>query len=288
MVTIIETLTKWKEKKYLIDFLFIIAFMITMVSMFYISISGGATPNLIPFIIAVIICFTIITLFLAKHLFCGFVMMICGGMFGFLTDFWGTGTDVFQYVPGTITFVVLLSGELGNGGVPFEIVASYFFASMWLMQIIESIFDKEIEELVQEYDSGVKIFRDVKQFIPFFIFFIIAIIMVSLQPVLIQPWGYFCIGVFLVCLVPGKKKIIPIIFGAIVGLTGLFFELYCSGEIFPETVIWTYSNPDWGSDILYRAIIAYGGVGASLASVFLILIKFPIFRTEITLIKLNR
>lgn len=286
MEPIRNTFIKWKDKKYWTDFLITFIFLTIMISMFYFSVSGGS-PNLILFIIAVIICFVIITLFLARHVFIGLAMMFIGGFFGFFTDFWGTSTDVFQYKPGTTTLVVLLSGELGNGGVPFEIVASYFFASMWLMQIIESIFDQEIEDLNHYYDKNPKLLHSYKQMLPALIIIIIAIIMVIMKPILIQPWGYFSVGVILTCLVPGNKKIIPIIFGAIVGITGLFFELFCSGEIFPETIIWTYSNPDWGSDILYRAIIAYSGVGMSLASVLLLLLKHPFFRKEIAIIKVK-
>ena len=261
-------------------------FLAIMVIMFYFSVTGG-TPNLIPFILVVIISFSIITIFLANHIYIGFVMMIIGGIFGFLTDFWGTSTNVFQYKPGTITLVVLLSGKLGAGGVPFEIVASYFFASMWLMQIIESIFDQEVEELIQYYQKGGKFMTSNLQSIPALIVIIISIIMVSLNPILIQPWGYFSIGVILTSFVPGNKKVIPIIFGILVGFVGLFFELFCTGEILPNAVIWTYENPDWGSDILYRALIAYGGVGASLASAFFLLLRIPFFRKEISFVRIT-
>jgi len=281
-----DTFVKFKDdKKYLMDFFLTTIFLLAMVSTFYFSVAMSGRPNLVLFIIVVLICFSIITLFLARHLLIGLVMMIIGGLFGFFTDFWGTGTQVFLYREDIITFTWLLRGI--TTGVPIEIVASYFFASMWLMQIIESIFDQEIEELIQEYDDGKKLINNYKQFIPFLIVIVIFIIMVTIKPILIQPWGYFSIGVFLTTLVPGNKKIIPIIFGGVVGFVGLFFELFCTGEIVPEAVIWTYSNPDWGSDITYRAIIAYSGVGASLASIFLILIKYPIFRKEFSIISIS-
>jgi hypothetical protein len=282
-----DTVFKLKKKKYIKDVVITLIFLTVMVSSFYFSVVGGA-PNLIFFIIMVIFCFTIITLFLARHIYIGLVMMVYGGMFGFFTDFWGTGNNVFQYVPGTNTFIVLLSGELGNGGVPFEIVASYFFASMWLTQIIESLFDKEIEELIDEYDNGIKLIKSYKQMLPVIIVIIISVIMVSINPVLIQPWTYFSIGVFLTCLVPGTKKIIPILFGITVGLAGLFFELFCSGEIFPNVIVWTYNEPDWSFEHTYRAIIAYAGGGAGLASIFLILLRIPLFRREITIISIRK
>lgn len=282
-----ETVFKLKEKKYVKNILITTIFLAIMLVSFYFSVVGGR-PNLIPFIIMVILCFTVITLFLARHIYIGLIMMVVGGMFGFFTDFWGTSTNVFQYIPETTTFVVLLSGELGNGGVPFEIVASYFFASMWLTQIVESLFDREIEELIEFYDSGEKLIKGYKQMLPAIIVVIISIIMVSIRPILIQPWTYLSIGVFMTCLVPGTKKLIPISFALIVGFAGFFFELFCSGEIFADVVIWTYPNPDWSFEHTYRAIIAYGGFGATLSSLVLLLIKFPIFRKEITLIKIKK
>ncbi|MHA1731285.1 MAG: hypothetical protein ACTSU5_05045 [Promethearchaeota archaeon] len=262
-------------------------FLAIMIFSFYYCVVWDR-PNLIAFLVVVVACFTIITIFLVGHVFIGLVMMVVGGLFGFLTDFWGVGNDVFQYEPGTITLYVLLSGELGNGGVPFEIVASYFFASMWLAQIIESLFDEEIEDLIAEYDEGVKLVGSYKQMIPALVVVVVSLVFISVDNVLIQPWGYFSMGVVLTSLVPGDKKIIPIVFGVIMGAAGLFFELFCSGEILPGVVIWTYSNPDWSFYTTYRAIIAYGGVGASLASTFLLLLKVPAFRKEVSIISLIR
>jgi len=275
---------KWKDKKYLFDFILMMIFLAIMVSSFYFCVVGGR-PNLIPFIIIVIICFTVITLFLAKHLYIGVVLMVVAGLFGFITDFWGTGNNVFIYEQDTITFLWLLKGI--THGVPIEIVLSYFFSAMWMMQIIESLFDKEIEELIEEYDSGVKLIKSYKQMLPAMIVIAISVVIIIINPLLIQPWGFFSIGVVLTSLVPGNKKIIPIFFGIMVGVAGLFFELFCSGEIIPEAVIWTYPNPDWGFEHSYRAIIAYGGFGASLASIFLLLLKYPTFRKEISIIQLK-
>ena len=282
-----DTILKFKDdKKYIKDFLITLIFLTIMVVTFYFCVAISGRPNLFLFIIVVLICFSVITLFLARHILIGLIMMVAGGLFGFFTDFWGTGTQVFLYREDIITAAWLLRGI--TTGVPIEIVASYFLASMWLMQIIESVFDKEIEDLIEQYDNGIKIIKDFKQFVPFIIVIVISVIMVAIKPVLIQPWGYFSIGVFLTILVPGNKKIIPILFGLVVGLVGLFFELFCTGEIIPEAVIWTYTNPDWGSDITYRAIIAYSGVGASLASIFLLLLKYPTFRKEYTIISIKK
>ncbi|MHA1293243.1 MAG: hypothetical protein ACTSQJ_11325 [Promethearchaeota archaeon] len=285
MSQIKDIFLKWKGKKYLRDFLITLVFLAIMVGSFYFCVIGGR-PNLIAFIIVVIICFTIITLFLARHIYIGLVMMIIGGLFGFLTDFWGVGNKVFIYREDIVTFYWLIK-DITGGGVPIEIVLSYFFASMWLMQIIESIFDEEIEELINDYNSGIKLIKSYKQLLPAIIVIIISIIIIAINPILIQPWGYLSIGVFLTSLVPGNKKIIPIIFGILVGITGLFFELFCSGEIFSEAVIWTYNHPDWSFDTFYRAIIAYAGVGASLASIFLLLLKFPIFQKELNFFNLS-
>ena len=282
-----DTVFKFKEKKYIKDIIITLFILVLMLTTFYFSVVGGA-PNLIAFIIVVIICFIVISLFLAKHIYLGIVMMVVGGFFGFITDFWGTGNNVFQYIPETITFAVLISGELGNGGVPFEIVASYFFCSMWLVQVVESLFEREIEELIEEYDSGSKLIKSYKQMLPAIIVIIISIIMISTNLLLIQPWTFFSIGVFLTCLVPGTKKIIPIMFGIIVGFSGLLFELFCSGEIFQDVYIWIYIEPDWSFEHTYRAIIAYAGFGATFSSLALLLLKYPVFRKEITLIKIKK
>ncbi|MHA1730750.1 MAG: hypothetical protein ACTSU5_02350 [Promethearchaeota archaeon] len=77
-------------------------------------------------------------------------------------------------------------------------------------------------------------------------------------------------------------------FGVIIGVTGLFFDLFCSGEIVPGVVVWKYSNPDWSFDTTYRPIVARGSVGASLTSTFLLLHRIPAFRGELSIASLMK
>ena len=291
-----ETITKWRERKYLIDISVMLIFLIIMCTTFYLCVRDGR-PNLTVFLIVVICCFTAITLFIAKHIYIGLVMMVVGGLLGFFCDLWGVGNNLWLYNENTISLYVLNGGDLTNGGFPIEIVASYFFASMWLMQIIETLFDKEIEELIEEYDNGAKFISSYKQMIPAIIVIIISTIIIIIEPLYWESMGYFSIGVILLSLVPGNKKIIPIIFGVIIGLFGLFFELFCSGKIIPGAIIWTYQQSEWDKFIIpspridgspISAIYAYFGVGATLASTFLLLLRIPAFRKEISIIPIKR
>ena len=129
--------------------------------------------------------------------------MIVGGLFGFFTDFWGTNNNVFIYDQDSITLMWLWLKGINQDGVPVEIVLSYFLASMWLTLIIESLFDAEISELIEEYDSGVKNIKSYKQMIPALIVIMISIIVVISNPLVIQPWTYFSIGVVFFYLVSG-------------------------------------------------------------------------------------
>ncbi len=287
MIQLKNSIFKWKEKKYIFDFATTIFFLTIMCLSFYLCVYSGA-PNLIAFILVVIGCFTVITLFLAKHVYIGLIMMVIGGIFGLLTDLWGVSTRLFLYRPETITLGFIRIGNSSERIIPVEIVLSYFFASMWLMQILESIFDQEAGELTKLYNEGEKLIKSFKQMIPAIVIIIISLIIIVMDFSYLQSFGYFSIGVFLVSLVPGSKKIIPILFGIIMSAAGLFFELFCSGEIIPEIVIWTYPNPDWSFKSTFIALIAYGGVGASLASVFLIMLKFPTFQKEISIITIRK
>ncbi|MHA1149408.1 MAG: hypothetical protein ACTSR8_14320 [Promethearchaeota archaeon] len=291
-----ESILKFKERKYFINILIMLSFLTVMCTAFYISVTNGR-PNLTLFLIVVIGCFTVITLFLARHLYIGLVIMIVALLLGYFCDLWGVGNNLWLYEKDTITLYILNGGDLTNGGFPIEIVAAYFFAGMWLMQIIESLFDKEIEELIEEYNNGAKLINSPKQMIPAIIVIIISTIIIIIEPLYWESLGYFSIGVFMISLVPSNKKIIPIIFGVFVGLGGFFFELFCSGQIFPEAVIWTYQQAEWEKfaipSPLYKgspisAIYAYFGVGAILASTFLLLLKFPVFRKEITIITIKK
>lgn len=287
-----EIITKWKDKKYLLDFLVLFTFLITMLTTFLLCVVNGQ-PNLIAFLIVVIACFSVITIFLAKHIYVGLVMMVIGGLFGFFTDFWGVGNNLWLYNENSITLWVMNGGDLNNGGFPFEIVASYFFASMWIMQVIESLFDTEIADLTQKFAGGEKLVRSYKQFVPTVALLIISIIVIIIEPMYWQPLIYFTIGIFTMSLVPGNKKIISIIFGLIMGFSGFFFELFCSGQILPNALIWTYQQPSWDAFVIpsprilgapISAVYAYFGVGSALASSFLILLRIPLFRKEISIL----
>ena len=291
-----ETILKLKERKYLIDLAIMLIILTVMCTAFYISVTNGS-PNLTAFLTVVIICCVVITLFLAKHIYIGLVIMVVACLLGYFCDLWGVSNGLWLYNVDTITLFVLNGNNMTDGGFPIEIVAAYFFAGMWLMQIIESLFDREIEELIEEYDKGAKFINSTKQMIPAMIVIVISTIIIIIEPLYWESMGYFSIGVFMLSLVPGNKKVIPILFGVLVGFGGLFFELFCSGKIFPNAMIWTYQQDAWNAFIIpspriegapISAVYAYFGTGAILASTFLILLKFPVFRKEITIITLKK
>ncbi len=290
-----DSLLKWKDRKYRSRFLSILVFLVIMCTTFYLCVVNGA-PNLIVFLVVVIACWGFIVLFLARHVLIGFVMMIAGGFFGYFCDLWGVGNGLWLYHADTISMLVLNGGNLTNGGFPVEIVLSYFFAAMWLTQILESVFDVETEEIVKSYDAGAKFIAKTSHLIPALAVAVISAIIIIIEPLYWEAMGYFSIGVFLLSLVPGNKKSIPLIFGILMGFTGLFFELFCSGQVVPGAVIWTYQQPAWDAFTIpsprilgapISAVYAYFGVGAALASIYLLLLKFPAFRRVKQIINLN-
>ncbi len=267
----------------------VLIMLLVLISATFALIVVNGTVNLITFFILVVIYFSVILLFFAQHVYAGLVMMIVGGFFGYFCDLWGVGNNLWLYNKNTISMWIMNGGDITHGGFPFEIVASYFFASMFLMTIIEFLFEKEIGELVKDYENGVKNVKSYKQMVPALIVVIVSTVIIVIEPLYWESLGYFSIGVVTLSLVPGKKKSIPIIFGIIIGVVGLFLELFCSGKIMPNAVIWTYQQAEWDafkipsprvSGAPISALYAYFGVGATLASVFLLLLKFPAFRKE--------
>ncbi|MHA1149412.1 MAG: hypothetical protein ACTSR8_14340 [Promethearchaeota archaeon] len=277
---------KGKQKLILIPFAIILLIIIT--ATFSLVIVDGKV-NLIMFFILISIYFLIVLLFLARHIYIGIVMMFAGGLFGYFCDLWGVGNNLWLYNKNTDSFYIMNGRDLTNGGFPIEIVASYFFAALFLMNLMEFLFEAETEELIQEYDSGIKLIKSNKQMIPALIVITISTVIIIIEPLYWESMGYFSIGVFMISLVPGNKKLIPILFGIGMGFTGLFLELFCSGKIIPGVEIWTYQQTEWDAFVIpsprilgapISALYAYFGVGATLASIYLLLLKIPIFRKE--------
>lgn len=241
--------------------------------------------------------FLVVLLFLARHIYIGLVMMVVGGLFGYFCDLWGVGNNLWLYNENTMSFLILNGGDITNGGFPFEIVASYFFASMFIMYLLEFLFEGPTDKLIKEYEKGAKLIKNYKQMLPAIVVVIISTIVIIIEPLYWESMGYFSIGVVALSLVPGNKKMIPIIFGIIMGLMGLFLELFCSGKIIPEVELWTYQQPEWDAFIIpspridgapISALYAYFGVGASLASTYLLLLKIPAFRKETPILPIFR
>ncbi len=291
-----DSILKWKDRKYRPRFVSILVFLAIMCTTFYLCVINGA-PNLIMFLVVVIACWGVIVLFLARHLLIGLVMMVVGGLFGYFCDLWGVGNGLWLYSPSSITLLVLNGGNLTSGGFPVEIVLSYFFAAMWLTQILESVFDVQTEDIIKQYDAGAKFITKPTHLLPALAVAVFSTIIIIIEPLYWEALGYFSIGIFLISLVPGNKKSIPIIFGILMGFIGLFFELFCSGQVVPGALIWTYQQPAWDAFVIpsprisgapISAVYAYFGVGAALASMYLLLLRWPAFRKTFILISWKR
>ena len=84
---------KWMDKKYLKDLSINGLILAIMLFSFWVSMKGEF-PNMTIFLVIVILCFVVITLFRAKHIYIGFAMMVIGGFMGYFCDLWGVGSII--------------------------------------------------------------------------------------------------------------------------------------------------------------------------------------------------
>lgn len=280
-----DSLLKWKDKKYRPRFASLFAFLFIMCAAFYLCAAGGA-PNLPAFLAVVVACWLFIVIFLVRRPLAGLVMMVAGGMFGYFCDLWGVSSGLWAYNTNTVSMLVLNGGDLARGGFPIEIVLSYVFAAMWFTYILESLFDVETNDMASAYEAGAAPVK-IKSFIPVAVIASFSALVIAIEPLHLEALGYFTAGVFLMSFIPGRMKSVPLVFGIVTGIAGTFFELFCTGHVVPGALIWTYQQPVWDalripspmfSGVPISALYAYFGVGAALSSIYLLLLRWQVFR----------
>jgi hypothetical protein len=152
---------------------------------------------------------------------------------------------------------------------------------MWLMQIIESLFDVEVESLERRYAAGLRFSIDRGGLAIMAGLALVTVIVIVIDSSLWQPPLYASLGILLALLLPADVRFVPIIFGVATAIGGCFFELFCTGQIHAGVVLWTYIDPTHSLLRLgVSAFLGYFGTGAVLAGVCLLGLKAPLLARQ--------
>jgi len=267
--------SRWTRQPYLYRIGAVVFFFVVMAVSFYQGATAG--PDMRAFLIVVIACFLVITLFLARHVFMGLLLMGVAGGLGWLTDIWGVTNELWTYHGNENSFFEM-HAEAASGGVPIEIVLAYFFSAMWLMQVLESLFDEEHDWMHAFHDAGKKLGLGRKEWVMGASITAASVLVVLVDPLYLQPLITFNIGTWLTLFVPAAVRHTSVVFGVVMAISGLFFEMLCTGKLFPDVAIWTYS--EMGHDLplwMLGVFLGYAGSGAVVASAQLLLLRNSIF-----------
>ena len=268
---------RWRVAPYLQRLAAVAGFYLVMSVAFYTAAING--PDLRSFIVVVLVCFSVITLFLVRHIYIGLLMMMVAGSMGWLTDIWGVTNNLWNYHGNENSFFELHPDAVG-GGVPIEIVLAYFCSAMWLTQIIESLFDVELDRTKEHYLSGESIGMLSTERLILLGSLLLSMLIGVLDPLYTQPLVTFNVGLAVALMTPRGVRNVAVVFGVATGFGGLFFEMFCTGQLSPDIAIWSYT--DGGHDPMRWTIgvlMGYSGSGALLAGAYLLLLKSPLFRT---------
>jgi hypothetical protein len=275
-------LSRWSSPSYRYRLGSVVFFFLVMAASFYQGAMAG--PDMRAFLIVVVACFLVITLFLARHVFMGLLLMGVAGGLGWLTDIWGVSNELWTYHGNENSFLELHAGA-PSGGVPIEIILAYFFSAMWLMQVLESLFDEEHDWMHAFHDAGKKLGLGRQEWMMGASITMVSILVVMADPLYLQPLITFNIGTWLTLFVPSSVRHTSLVFGLVMAVSGLFFEMLCTGKLFPDVAIWTYSET--GHDPLrwmLGVFLGYAGSGAIVASAQLMLLKHRFLGKQVALL----
>jgi hypothetical protein len=264
-------LQRWTRTPYTLRIGSVLFFFVIMAASFYQGATAG--PDMRAFLIVVIACVLVITLFLARHVFMGLLLMGVAGSLGWLTDIWGVTNELWTYHGNENSFLEL-HASAASGGVPIEIVLAYFFSAIWLVQVLESLFDQEHDWMHAFHAAGKKLGLGGRERVMGAAVTSVSVVIVAIDGLYLQPLITFNIGTWLTLFVPSAVRHTSVVFGLIMAISGLFFEMLCTGKLIPDVAIWTYS--EMGHDLplwMIGVFLGYAGSGAIVASAQLMLLR---------------
>lgn len=275
-------LSRWSSQPYRFRLGILVLFFLVMAASFYQGAMAG--PDMRVFLIVVVACFLVITLFLARHVFMGLLLMGVAGGLGWLADIWGVTNGYWTYHGTQYSFLVL-HPEAAAGGVPVEIVLAYFFSAMWMTQVLESLFDEEHDWMHTFHASGKKLALSGGAVRIGVSISVAAGFVIAVDPLFLQPLVLVVLGVWMTLLLPAPVRNTAVAFGLIMGTAGLFFEMLCTGKLIPDLAIWTYAGDGHDSlPWLIGVLLGYAGAGAIIASAQLVLLKHRFLGKQVELL----
>lgn len=194
-----------------------------------------------------------------------------GGLIGYLSEYWGCTSHLWNWVTPCKTIWMIHGQEIG---FPVEVIIAYTGIGFWISKLSLKMLEKEHEESIIYYrNNNSDQNKRIKVGMVISLFFI-CMIVILIEPIYLQSVTILVLGLstFLFLIRSAQKAVV--VFTMIVGFVGFFFENYATG-IIPGFVVWKYNfdsylslsipNPIIGVAPL-SAFIAYAGVGMLLFS----------------------
>lgn len=248
-----------------------LTFLSVMVASFLVTAIQGADWRIL--VTAVLICVAIVILWLIRHVWLGLFMMVFALAIGWGSDYWAVMKGYWTYQGLENSFWVV-HADAPAGGVPFEIVIAYACAAIWITQVIESLFDREVTQMKAISRGGSKLSGRRWHIVALLLMGSVAVI----DPRYIQPLTIFLVGGVMTLFLPEGTRHVPAVFGSCFAVAGLFFESLSTGKLVSGAALWIFlevghSGPQWVTGVL----IGYGGAGVVFASAVLLLSRLPVF-----------
>jgi len=194
------------------------------------------------------------------------IMAGVGGLIGYLSEYWGCSSHLWNWVTPCKTIWMIHGPEIG---FPVEVIIAYAGIGFWISKLSLKMLAKEHSESIISYrNKNIDQNKQMKIRMVLILFFT-GIIVILIEPIYLQSVTILVLGLstFLFLIRSAQKAVA--VFTIIVGFIGFFFENYATG-IIPGFVVWRYNfdsysglsipNPIIGVAPL-SAFIAYAGVG---------------------------
>lgn len=186
---------------------------------------------------------------------------ILGGFIGFCTEWWGCPNQLWNWTEPQISLLYLFGKPYG---FPVEVVVAYFSAGFWIGKITLILFDPQVRDTIDFYDSQ-EFNESIKwRVILAMIITAMGITIIILEIMWIQAMLLLSIGCSLFLLLPKRVMGIVAPFAMFMGAVGFFFENFATG-IIPGFSVWQYDVSLYDNLVIPDPVIGVAPISAFVA-----------------------
>lgn len=184
---------------------------------------------------------------------------LIAGLIGLLTEEWGCSHCLWNWHAHTTSFhmITIMESAPENNGFPIEVIIAYMGAGFWMASISKVVLAPEhlfLEKQLKVYRQRLMVNRGLKPRWNFYkpesfwkystrravpsALFLIA----YCEPVYRQSALLLCVGLLIIYRLPQNAKNAILCWGCITGVAGIFFEIYATGGIIEDLIVWKYDH----------------------------------------------